>query len=114
MNTKLFPILFVVVALAGCSNMAPQTNNPKLGPIGNFTLNDAQNASKIAKTENTPQSLRRAQCYDYIADQILAAANSVFTPGFLTLNEEKYVANNSATSFGEACGGVLPLALALP
>lgn len=107
----LLPVLAIAMMLAGCANQ-PTAPGSALGPLAKFTLADAQNASKMAKTENTPQSLRRAQCYDWIANQIEAAAASVFVPGLLTLNEDKYAAQGTATSLGEACGGVIPLTIA--
>lgn len=102
-------LLIVAIAsvLTGCAGIISTST-----PLGKFTLADAQNASKLAKDEGSPAALRRAQCYDYIAGQVQAAANTI-TPGLLTLNEEKYQAINMGLSFGSVCGGVLPMAISL-
>lgn len=100
-------IFTICLSITGCAGIiTPST------PIGKFTLSDAENASKLAKADGSPAALHRAQCYDYIANQVQSAANSI-VPGLLTLNEEKYQAINSAMSFGTACGGVLPMAISL-
>lgn len=100
-------LLALMIALTGCAGLVTPTT-----PLGKFTLDDATNASKLAKADGSPAALLRAKCYDYIAAQVNANANSQFVPGFLTLNELKFNAVSSATNLGSECGGVLPLVIA--
>ena len=109
--------LSAVFSLAGCANTpntGGATSNP-LGPLASFTVADAKNAAALATANKAdPQAQHRADCYNYIANALTAAASQTFVPGLLTLNEEKFAFKNSATSFGAACGGVLPMIVSLP
>lgn len=77
-----------------------------------FSNKDAKKAGDLARSENTPASLRRAQCYDYIASQTEPTDADTDVPGLLYLNEEKYAAQSQEVNLGTACGGVLPLVIA--
>lgn len=117
MKSKLLSILLVAAALTGCVNTptTPGATNNSLGPLANFTVADAKNAAALATANKAdPQAQHRADCYNYIAGALTAAASQTFVPGLLTLNEEKFSFKNSATSLGAACGGVLPMIVSLP
>lgn len=81
-------------------------------PFAQFTNADAKAASALAKSENTPASLQRAKCYDYIAAQTEPIDAQSSSPGLLYLNELKYSVTVQQTNLGAECGGVLPMVLA--
>lgn len=101
MKKILMPLLLTVL-LTGCTVLAKS-------PIGQLTLADAQTASTMAKAANdTPAQ----KCYDYIISMIQGAGASG-TCGLLCLNETKRSSITTSNNLGAACGGVLPLDIAL-
>jgi len=86
-----------VLALSGCAANSP---------LGKFTLDDAQQASSLAKAHNDPAAQK---CYDAIAAAIAAMPIAPAIPGLLYVNQMARDAQYDVAGLVIACQGVLPI-----
>lgn len=108
MSVALIGLALGLAMLSGCAAGVPITSQNN--PIGAFTLQDAQGASKLAQQRGDATGQK---CYDYIASAIEATAAVPFMPGLLYLNEVRRTAASATQGLAAACGGVLPIVVGL-
>lgn len=99
----------IIVALAVAALTSCTTQPISQTSLGKLTLSDAQTAAAMAKQAGDTAG---AACYTFIAGQIQSQTTTSIC-GLLCANEVKRTVTTTESNLGQACGGVLPLALGL-